>query len=77
MEQEILAVHNNFRKVHNAGALRIDRGMSMEAQEWAEKLASAGGNLKHNPDTKDGENLYIACAPKGKTLKPWKSVVAW
>ena len=76
VEKEILSVHNNFRKVHNAQKLKIDKEMSKEAKEWADKLAKIE-SLKHNPDTKDGENLYMACAPKGRKLKPWKSVVAW
>ena len=75
-EKEILSVHNNFRKVHNAGKLKLDQDMSKESAAWAQKLADAG-RLKHDPDTKDGENLYMACVPKGRKLRPWKSVVAW
>eukprot|EP00795_Rhopilema_esculentum_P001833 gene1833-16323_t len=75
-EKEILSVHNNFRKVHNAGKLKLDQDMSKESAAWAQKLADAG-SLKHDPDTKDGENLYMACVPKGRKLRPWKSVVAW
>ena len=69
-------MHNNFRKVHNAPKMIVDKEMSKEAKEWADRLAQSE-SLTHNPDTKDGENLYMACAPKGKKLKPWKSVVAW
>ena len=76
VEKEILAVHNNFRKVHNAPKVKIDQAMCKEAKEWADNLAKTGV-LKHSPDTKDGENLYMACVPKGRKLKPWKSVVAW
>ena len=76
VEREILSVHNNFRKVHNAPELSLDREMCKEAKEWAEKLATSD-SLTHNPNTKDGESLYMACAPRGKTVKPWKSVVAW
>ncbi len=75
-DTEILAVHNNFRRVHNSPLLVLDKQMSEEAQEWASKLAEKG-ELKHNKDNKDGENLYMACVPKGRALKPWRSVVAW
>ena len=75
-QNEILSVHNNFRKVHNAPHLRLDKGMCKEAQIWADKVAKKG-ELNHSPDTKDGENLYMACLPKGRPLKPWKAVTAW
>ena len=76
IEKEILSVHNNYRKVHSAPKLAIDKKMSEEAKEWADTLAKTE-SLVHNTETKDGENLYMACAPKEKKLKPWKSVVAW
>ena len=62
--------------MHNAPKVVLDKGMCQEARAWAEALAEKEA-LNHNPDTKDGENLYMACVPRGRTLRPWKGVVAW
>ena len=50
--------------------------MCKDARGWAQVLAQ-DGKLKHNIDTKDGENLFMSCDQANVTLKPWKAVPAW
>ena len=40
--------HNNFRKIHHAGPLTLDAGLSNQAQLYAEYLAQQAGGLVHS-----------------------------
>ncbi|CAH0388497.1 unnamed protein product [Bemisia tabaci] len=56
--KQALESHNYYRRIHKAGDLRLSHEISTYAQEWAEKLASEGGNLRHRLNGKYGENLW-------------------
>ena len=55
-----LEAHNKFRKIHNSTALKLNRKMCKEAEDYAKALAKKG-RLQH-AGVKDGENLAFACS---------------
>ena len=63
-EQTGLLKHNEFRAIHDAPPMKLDRNMCDEAKEYAETIAQMGG-LKHSADTDrpgQGENLSMGCS---------------
>lgn len=77
-EQEGLATHNKFRKVHQVPLMTLDKQMSEQATEYAEKLARLG-RLEHSQKTEgedQGENLAFGCSfDKAQTIK--EAVTNW
>ena len=50
-------MHNNYRKIHDAPALKLNSKLNSDAQATAERIASQG-NLVHTDDTgEQGESL--------------------
>ena len=63
-EQQGLAKHNEFRQVHEAAAMTLDRQMCDEAKQYAQTLAVMG-SLVHSPGRDrggQGENLAVGCS---------------
>ena len=57
-QRKALEKHNELRKKHGAGELRLSKEICAVAQEWADKLA-ASGTLSHRPGNKYGENCAM------------------
>ncbi|CAG0893720.1 unnamed protein product [Darwinula stevensoni] len=54
----MLEQHNHHRKNHGAPPLILDKALSKQSQEWAEKLAKEDQGLRHRPGEKLGSCLY-------------------
>ncbi len=60
MKDEILAAHNSYRKEVGVRPLTWSDDLASHAQEWADYLASLGGEeLPHSENTDEGENLWM------------------
>jgi hypothetical protein len=60
MAEEILEAHNKYRAEVNVAPLTWSNTLASNAQEWANQLASLGGNtLQHSSNTGEGENLWL------------------
>ena len=57
--------HNHFRGIHDAEALKLNKEMCKEAQDYAETIAKKGV-LEHSQGGKDGENLAMKCLGPGE-----------
>ena len=59
----MLAKHNELRKKHSAGNLRLEEHLNDIAQAYAEKLArkDASGHNDRIERENSGENLYYSC----------------
>lgn len=56
-EVECLTAHNNYRSLHGAPKLTLNRNLCQFAGEWAQKLLAAGA-MKHRSNNEFGENLF-------------------
>ena len=74
-QQEGLAIHNVFRKVHGSPEMKLDEGMSKEAEAYAQLIAKEG-KLFHS-STKDGENLAMGCNKRSKKVSAAEAVKDW
>ena len=74
-QKEGLAAHNVFRKIHGTSALKLDPGMSKEAEAYAQLIAKEG-KLFHS-STKDGENLAMGCNSKNLEVSAAEAVKDW
>uniref|UniRef100_F7C095 GLI pathogenesis-related 2 n=1 Tax=Xenopus tropicalis TaxID=8364 RepID=F7C095_XENTR len=54
--KDLLSEHNQYRKLHGAGALQLSVALSQDAQKWADHLV--GKRALQNSDTHHGENLW-------------------
>ncbi|CAN7988658.1 unnamed protein product, partial [Ixodes hexagonus] len=54
--------HNFYRTRHGVSPLENDEKLRLLAKDWADKLANlpAGTPLRHRPNNKYGENIYMA-----------------
>ena len=79
-EQDALEAHNNFRRVHNAPDMKLNRQLSDQAKVYAQKIANAGA-LKHSKDAERGsdvgENLAMGCKTSGIPLTGKEAVTNW
>ena len=64
-ERSSLETHNMHRRMHGVRDLKLNYRMSIEAEEYARKIAQKG-RLDHS-GTDDGENIASVCR-KGKSL---------
>lgn len=56
-------MHNKYRKIHDAPALKLNSKLNSDAQATAERIASQG-SLVHTDDTGgQGESLAKFCTP--------------
>ena len=63
-EQTGLRKHNEFRAIHGAPPMKLDRQMCDEAKAYAEKIAQEG-QMKHSTSEErngQGENLSMGCS---------------
>ena len=73
-EQAGLDKHNEFRGIHEAPPLALDRQMCDEAEVYAQQLARTG-TLMHS-SSNDGENLSMGCSSnKAQTME--EAVTNW
>lgn len=62
---ELLAAHNRYRVEVSVSPLVWSETLAGHAQEWADHLASAGGDsLQHSQGTDEGENLWLGTADR-------------
>jgi uncharacterized protein YkwD len=60
MIRKILAAHNRYRAELNLPMLKWSNRLARDAQKWANRLAALGGKtLQHDPNSKQGENLWL------------------
>lgn len=57
-QAEILAAHNNERRLLGIPDLKWSADLADEAKDWADELASTG-QMKHDSQRKHGENLFF------------------
>ena len=73
-----LQKHNEFRQVHEAPAMTLDRAMCDSAKAYAERLAQMG-TLQHSSHQErqgQGENLSMGCSTnKAQTMD--EAVTNW
>ena len=74
-QDEGLAAHNAFRKVHGTAPLKLDPGMSKEAEAYAQLIAKEG-KLFHS-SSKDGENLAMGCNNRNVEVSAGEAVKDW
>ena len=63
--QEILDAHNQYRAEVNVPPLTWSESLATDAQAWADRLAAAGGGLRHSSNRErvgQGENLWAGTA---------------
>ena len=61
--QSILATHNRYRSEVSVPPLTWSAELANDAKTWADRLASPGNRaLQHDPNTDDGENLWMGTA---------------
>ncbi|HAC63339.1 MAG TPA: serine protease [Cyanothece sp. UBA12306] len=60
-KQEVLSAHNKYRQEVDVPSLKWSDRLANQAQQWADYLASLGGNqLQHDPNLSgQGENLWL------------------
>lgn len=71
--------HNKFRKIHNSRALKLDKKMTAEAQNFARQLAKLG-TLKHSArDSRQGqgENLAMGCSSGDVAMSAETATKKW
>ena len=76
-EEEGLAAHNKYRRIHDAPPMRLDSSMSQQAAAYAQRLARMG-KLQHASSSErpgQGENLAMACGSGG--LSAQRAVDMW
>ena len=63
-EEQGLAMHNEFRQIHQGPAMTLNKTMCNMAQAYAETLAQSGTFQHSSSDERDGdgENLSFGCA---------------
>ncbi|CAJ0950811.1 unnamed protein product, partial [Ranitomeya imitator] len=74
-EQDFLAAHNKYRKLHGSPPLQLSRDLCKSAQKWADHLLSIQ-TLQHS-GSKLGENLYYKSSSKPKDLAGHEPVDSW
>ena len=74
-QNEGLEAHNMFRKIHGTPALKLDAGMSKEAEAYAQLVAKEG-KLFHS-SSKDGENLAMGCNDRNLEVSAGEAVKDW
>lgn len=58
--EQLLAAHNRYRVEVGVSPLVWSDTLANDAQDWANHLASMGGNtLQHSQETGEGENLWL------------------
>jgi uncharacterized protein YkwD len=75
-QQEVLQVHNKYRQIHNAEALRLDTQLSADAMAYARILAEKIKKIKHSQSFNNvevGENLLMSVVPLtgAKVVETW------
>ena len=72
-----LNLHNQYRRIHNAPAMRLTSELNNNAQRYADKLARES-LLEHDPNKNgEGENVGLQCG-SGSDVDLLKKVVdAW
>ncbi|KAM9324102.1 uncharacterized protein PAF06_000100 [Gastrophryne carolinensis] len=78
--KDLLSEHNNYRRMHSAGALQLSTSLTQEAQKWADHLI--GMRALQNSDSEHGENLWYrwgtdTSLPTGKEVgESWYNEIA-
>ena len=57
-QRKALQLHNNYRAIHGAPPLKINKKATSFAKNWANFLLRLG-QIKHSPDKNFGENLFL------------------
>ncbi|XP_072049457.1 Golgi-associated plant pathogenesis-related protein 1-like [Amphiura filiformis] len=62
--RDALKAHNDYRKKHGAGTLKLTGNLNKYAQQWADKCAKSS-KLQHRTEHKYGENIHFASDSRG------------
>ena len=72
-----LNLHNQYRRIHNAPAMRLTSELNDNAQRYADKLARES-LFEHDPNKKgEGENLGLQCGTGSDADLVKKVINAW
>ncbi len=74
--KEVLAVHNEHRKVHNGGnsKLRLSEELNNKAQKLSDEAARDSDVLE---DPGPGENMFMACSTYNRALTGREVTDSW
>uniref|UniRef100_A0A0N5BUY7 SCP domain-containing protein n=1 Tax=Strongyloides papillosus TaxID=174720 RepID=A0A0N5BUY7_STREA len=61
---------NEYRRLHQAKPLKLNKTIEAKAQAYAEKMAKMDV-LKHDTDTTYGENIYFSTSSPNDAVKSW------
>jgi len=70
LRKELLQLHNQKRKHHNASNLSLSDNLNTLAQAWAERLA-ATQCLQHRPNSGYGENVGYCSSGASQVVENW------
>lgn len=74
-ERSSLETHNQYRRMHRANPLKLDYGMSIQAEQYARRIAQTG-RLDHS-GTEDGENIASVCRKQRSLMSGSESTDIW
>lgn len=74
-EQDFLAAHNKYRKLHGSPPLQLNRDLCKSSQKWADHLLPIR-TLQHS-NSENGENLYYKSSSSPKELAGNEPVDSW
>ena len=77
LEQNGLAAHNAFRKIHNTDPMILNPQLSSEAAAYAKVIADTGNLVHSNTEGKYGENLAMGCTSKNAKMSAEEATKNW
>ncbi|KAJ6643135.1 Golgi-associated plant pathogenesis-related protein 1 [Pseudolycoriella hygida] len=72
-QSDCLNAHNEYRRRHGVGPLKLNPTLNDFAQNWANTIASKR-QMQHSSERKYGENIYWSC---GKSVDGKAPVDSW
>ena len=62
-----MAKHNEFRQIHEAPPMKLNREMCDQAKTYAKKIAAMGALMHSQREEREGqgENLSMGCSTSG------------
>lgn len=70
-----LALHNKLRKIHNVDALKLNKDLSKQAQEQAQRAARKG--YLEVFASEEGENLAQICTSSSSEMSAQEAIMHW
>lgn len=79
LNKESLASHNNYRRIHSAPKMKLNRAISKQAAEYAQTLADLGALVQSGYSERpgQGENLAMNCTSSNAGEVAKEAVRKW